>query len=80
MNYFRTSDGSNEYIVKTRIQSQNASPSTLTNADDFLGSDEETGGPETPQTPLDDEVLSPRIEIKNTLDNLANMTTALPSK
>ncbi len=78
--YFRTSDGSNEYIVKTRVQNesiQSASPAPLANADDFLGSGEESGGPETP---LDDEALSSRIEIKNNLDNFANTTTALPLK
>jgi hypothetical protein len=80
LNYFRTSDGSNEYIVKTRVQNesvQSASPAPLANADDFMGSEEESGGPETP---LDDEALSSRIEIKNNLDNFANMTTALPLK
>jgi hypothetical protein len=80
LNYFRTSDGSNEYIVKTRVQNesvQSASPAPLANADDFMGSEEESGGPETP---LDDEAFSSRIEIKNNLDNFANMTTALPLK
>ncbi len=71
-NYFRTptSDGSNKYIVKTRVQNesvQSASPAPLANVDDFLG----------PETPLDDEVLSPNIEIK---DNLATTTTVLPLK
>ena len=72
LNYFRTSDGSNEYIVKTRVQS--ASPTPFANVDDFLGPEEESGGPETP---LDDEMLSPNIEIE---DNFAKTTTALPLK
>ena len=72
LNYFRTStsDGSNKYIVKTRVQNesvQGASPAPLANVDDFLG----------PETPLDDEVLSPNIEIK---DDFAKMTTTLPLK
>ncbi len=72
LNYFRTSDGSNKYIVKTKVQS--ASPAPPTNVDDFLDPEEESGGPETP---LDDEVLSPNIEIK---DDFAKMTTTLPLK
>jgi hypothetical protein len=77
LNYFRTSDGSNKYIIKTRVQNepvQSASPAPLANVDDFLGPEEESGGP---GTPLDDEVLSPNIEIK---DDLATTTTALPLK